>query len=82
MASDFREATIFTLFKSKGAKLECGNYKGISLLSIAGKILARILLNRLITGVSECFHPGRSTINMMFAVHEVKEKCIKQQMYL
>ena len=35
-----------TIFK-KGSRTECGNYRGISLLSVAGKILAKILLNRL-----------------------------------
>jgi hypothetical protein len=78
------------LYKNKGSKSDCGNYRGISLLSIAGKILARILLNRLINSVSEhnlpeaqCgFRPGRSTTDMVFAVHQVQEKCIEQQMDL
>ena len=78
------------LYKNIGAKSDCGNYRGISLLSIPGKILARIPLSRLITSVSESnlpeaqsgFRPGRSTIDMMFAVRQVKEKCIGQQIDL
>ena len=46
----FRNATVVCLFKNK---TDCGNYRGISLLSIAGKILARVILNRLITNISE-----------------------------
>ena len=43
-----KDATIIHLFKRKGNPQVCGNHRGISLLSIAGKILARVLLNRLI----------------------------------
>ena len=52
MPDDFRDALIVSLYKNKGSKSDCGNYIGISLLSIAGKIFARVILNRLIT-VSE-----------------------------
>ena len=41
-----KDASIVTIFK-KGSRTECGNYRGISLLSIAGKILAKVLVNRL-----------------------------------
>ena len=90
MPADFCDATRVTLYKNKGPKSDGGNYRGISLRSIGGKILARILLNRLITSVSESnlteaqcgFRPGHSTIDMMFAVRQVKEKCIEQQMDL
>ena len=44
---EFKDATIIHLFKRKGNPQVCDNHRGISLLSIAGKILARVLLNRL-----------------------------------
>ncbi|BHF85805.1 hypothetical protein SprV_1002897800 [Sparganum proliferum] len=44
---DFKDATIVHLYKRKGNRQICDNHRGISLLNIAGKILARILLNRL-----------------------------------
>ena len=55
-------------------------------VSIAGKILAHIILSRLITTVSEenlpepqCgFHPDRNTVDMVFAVRLVQEKCLQQ----
>ena len=79
MSQDFRDATVVSLFKNKGNKADCGNYRGVSLLTIAGKILARVLLNRLISAVSEdnllearCgFRPGRSTVDMVFTVRQV-----------
>ena len=43
---ELKDASIVTIFK-KGCRTECGNYRGISLLSVAGKILAKVLLNRL-----------------------------------
>ena len=44
---EFKDATIIHLFKRKGNPQVSDNHRGISLLSIAGKILARVLLNRL-----------------------------------
>ena len=42
---EFKDATIIHLFKWKGNSQVCDNHRGISLLSIAGKILARVLRN-------------------------------------
>ncbi|BHF85663.1 hypothetical protein SprV_1002883500 [Sparganum proliferum] len=42
---DFKDATIVHLYKRKGNRQICDNHRGISLLNIAGKIFARILLN-------------------------------------
>ncbi|BHF72948.1 hypothetical protein SprV_0401602000 [Sparganum proliferum] len=44
---NFKEATIFHLYKRNGDRQFCDNYRGISLLNIAGKIFARMLLNPL-----------------------------------
>ena len=42
---DFKDASIIHLYKRKGNPQVCDNHRGISLLSIAGKILAKILLS-------------------------------------
>ncbi|XP_076057287.1 uncharacterized protein LOC143034827 [Oratosquilla oratoria] len=83
--SDFRDANIITIYKRKGDRSECGNYRGISLLATAGKILARILNNRLKT-LSERilpetqagFRPSRITTDMIFAQRQLQEKCREQ----
>ena len=48
LPQEFRDATIVHIYKRKGNRQSCDNHRGISLLSIAGKILARVLLNRLL----------------------------------
>ena len=44
---EFKDASIIHLYKRKGNPQVCDNHRGISLLSIDGKILAKILLNRM-----------------------------------
>ena len=53
LPQDLKEAVIVSLYKHKGEKSDCYNYRGITLLSIAGKILARVLLNRLILMIAQ-----------------------------
>ena len=40
MPEDWRSALIVLLYKGKGERSECKNYRGISLLSLVGKIHA------------------------------------------
>ena len=42
---EFKDVSIIYIYKRKGNAQVCENHRGISLLSIAGKILAKILLN-------------------------------------
>ena len=74
------------MYKRKGNRQACDNHRGISLLSIAGKILARVLLNRLIDHMeqdllpeTQCgFRAGRGTADMIFAARQLQEKCQEQ----
>ena len=43
---DWKLAEVVLLYKNKGKKSEFGNYYGISLLSVPGKVFASIILNR------------------------------------
>ncbi|VDL99513.1 unnamed protein product [Schistocephalus solidus] len=79
---DFKDATIVHLYKRKGNRQLCDNHRGISLLNIAGKIFARILLNRLnghleqgLLPESQCgFRRHRGITDMIFAARQLQEK--------
>ena len=53
---DMRNAKIITLYKNKGDRRDCNNYRGISLLSIVGKVFARVVLVNLQVLVCLQFH--------------------------
>ena len=46
LPSDLKDAHIIHLYKGKGDRSLCDNHRGISLLSVAGKVLARVILDR------------------------------------
>ena len=88
---EFKDATNSHLFKRKGNPQVCDNHRGISLLSIAGKILARVLLNRLnehlersgLLPESQCVvRKNRGTIDMIFTARQLQEKCQEQNVDL
>ena len=54
LSQGLRDAVIVSLYKNKGEKSSCSKYRGgITLLSIAEKIFARVLLNRLIPTIAQ-----------------------------
>jgi hypothetical protein len=80
MPQQWKESIIIPVHK-KGDKTECGNYRGISLLSTSYKILSNILLARLtpyaneIIGDHQCgFRRNRSTIDQIFCIRQILEK--------
>ena len=71
---DTRDARIVTLYKNKGDRSNCSSYRGISLLSIVGKLYARVLLvhpQQLVERVYPEFQNGfraeRSTEDMILS---------------
>ena len=86
LPQDFKDANIITLYKNKGSRQDCNSYRGFSLLSVAGKVLSRVLLPRLqiiadrVLLESQCgFRASRSTIDAVFTLRQLQEKCIEQQ---
>ena len=86
LPQDMRDVNIITLYKNKGDRSDCNNYRGISLLSIVGKTFARAMLNRpqslaeRVYPEAQCgFRTQRSTIDMIFSLRQLQEKCREQR---
>ena len=78
---EWKDATIKVLHKKKD-RTECSNYRGLSLVAHAGKVLLKIVANRLgdfcdqagILPEEQCgFRLQRSTTDMMFVVRRLQE---------
>ena len=68
---------------------DCSNYRGISLLSIVGKLFARIVItwlqklaNQVYTGSRCGFRFKRSTPDMVFSLRQLQEKYSEQYQHL
>ena len=79
----FREALIVVLFK-KGNRLDCKNYRPISLLSHIYKIFISIIANRVkhdlyasLPETQAAYQPGRGTIEQIIALEQIIEKSIE-----
>ncbi len=78
---DWKRAIIVPLHKGKGSRSEWSSYRGISLLSVPGKVYGRILTERLMEvtegKVSEeqrGFRKGRGCVDQIFAM-----KCLVEE---
>ena len=77
---DWKKAIIISVHKKDDRK-ECGNSRGISLLSVPGKVLTRVILNRFGKCIDEklrdnqCgFRPGRGCSDQIFPLRQLIEK--------
>ena len=77
---DWSAGLITPVFK-KGDKLDPGNYRAITLLSIPGKVLCRMILNRIENTIEDhlteeqCgFRRARGTSDAVFVVRQILEK--------
>ena len=78
---EWKDTTIKVLHK-KNDRIECSNYRGLSLVAHAGKVLLKIVANRPgdfceeagILPEEQCgFRPQRSTTDVMFVVRRLQE---------
>ena len=86
LPQQWKNTNIILVHKQKGDRAESGNSRGISLLSVAGKVLVKIMLTRLLEHVVDLvlpefqcgFRRGRSTIDMIFVARQLQVKCHEQ----
>lgn len=78
---EWREAVIVPLYKGKGCRNDCNSYRGISLLSVPGKVYGRVLTERLIEVTKEKvseeqggFRKGKGCVDQCFAIKMVVEE--------
>ena len=80
LPSEWRHSTLVKLFKKGDATL-CNNWRGISLLSIPGKLLSHIILSRIQRHLNEYlrdeqhgFRPNRSCTDLIFTLRMLTEE--------
>ncbi|CAH2104692.1 unnamed protein product [Euphydryas editha] len=85
----FKASRIKALYKNRGDRSCCDSYRGISLLSVPGKVFARVLLNRLMKLSEQLlpetqfgFRPERGTCEAIFSIRQLQEKSIEQGRHL
>jgi len=73
--TDCKDGIIITLYKGKGAKFECSNYRPITLMSVPAKVFAYVILARIQPLLDRTRRPqqsgftrGRSTIDAILAL--------------
>ena len=76
-----------SILHKKKDRTECGNYRGISLVAHAGRILLKIIARhlseycervRILPGEQGGFRPNRSTTDMMFVIRRLQELARKK----
>jgi len=80
---DWQRSELTVLYK-KGDTKECKNYRGISLLAVAGKAFAWIILKRIKRKVEARlrenqagFRSGRGCVDQIYALRILLEKCLE-----
>ena len=78
---DWKKGLIVPIWKGKGDRQDCNNYRGITLLSVPGKVLTRLLLMRVRDHLLRTqrpeqsgFTPKKSTIDRILALRVLAER--------
>ena len=72
---DWKRGLVVPIWKGKGDRQDCNNYRGITLFSVLGKMLAYVLLMRICSQLLKYqrpeqsgFTPGKSTTDRILAL--------------
>ncbi len=83
MPVDWTKAIIIPVYKGKGTRRECGSYRGISLLSISGKVYGKVIIERVqrltekkISEEQGGFRKGSGCVDQIFSFRMVVEKIL------
>ena len=78
---DWKKSCVVPIYKGKGDRRECKNYRGISLLSVVGKVYGRILVERIretterkVGEEQGGFRRGKGCVDQVFALKQINEK--------
>ena len=87
--SDWKKGLVVPIWKGKGDRQDCNNYRGITLLSVPGKVLAHVLLMRIRSQLLKYqrpeqsgFSPGKSTTDRILALRVLVERRLEFQQRL
>ena len=77
---------IIVKLPKKGNLADCNNWRGVTLLSVPGKVFCIVLLNRLKQRLDEIlreeqagFRAGRSTMDQILVLRTIIEQCVEMQ---
>ena len=81
MVKEWNMTTLIKLYKNKGDRKICDNYRGIALLNTTSKIFSRIILNRFqnlvdcqLLEIQSGFRSNKSNIDQIFTLKMAMEK--------
>ena len=81
VSEDSHDVCVFPIYKGKGGMSEGKNYRGISMLSIPGKVFGRVEIERIQKatewgmGEEQCgFRRGRGCVDQVLPVKQFMEK--------
>ena len=82
---DWQKGVIIPLWKRKGLRSNCSNYRGITLLSVPGILFSMVLLDRCQSIIWKIRRPEQagfmsdcSTIEQIFTIQQIVEKITEQ----
>jgi hypothetical protein len=84
MSDEWKRSILVPIFKNKEDVKSCNNYRGIKLMSHTIKLWERIIEHRLrgVTNVTKNqfgFMQGRSTMEAIFLIRQLMERCREQK---
>ena len=78
--AEWKEGIVIALYKGKGSRKECSNYRPITLLSVPGKVFSHVMLGRLQHLLTKNRRPeqsgftaGHSTMDAILALRLLSE---------